>query len=183
MACGAVARFDQDLAVDGEGERAPHRRIGQEGMRVGAVEVERALVRAETRIVAGLVDQQALHLGAEAGHHDALAGGGHLREHLGLHLQIPGVIELAGLEHGARGGRGVAAALEGGGRERRLVCLTVVLVGGVGDHVVGAELLDLEGPVPMGPKFCSVHSCALAPVQSWNCAFCRMGEVEPTKGP
>ena len=35
----------------------------------------------------------------------------------------------------------------------------------------------------MGPKFCSVHSWALAPMQSWNCAFWMIGVVEPTKGP
>ena len=41
----------------------------------------------------------------------------------------------------------------------------------------------LKGPVPMGPKFCAVQVCALAPVQASNCAFCRIGAVEPTKGP
>lgn len=30
----------------------------------------------------------------------------------------------------------------------------------------------LNGPVPMGPKFCVVHCGALAPMQSLNCAFC-----------
>jgi hypothetical protein len=36
----------------------------------------------------------------------------HLGEDLGLDLQVPGVVELAGLEHRARRGGRVAAALE-----------------------------------------------------------------------
>jgi hypothetical protein len=42
----------------------------------------------------------------------AVALGFHLREDLGLDLQVPGVVELAGLEHRARRGGRVAAALE-----------------------------------------------------------------------
>ena len=72
---GAIAGIHQTLAVDGERERAAHRRIGQERMRVGAVHVERPPVRAESGVVVGLVEDQSLDQGAEARNDDALAGG------------------------------------------------------------------------------------------------------------
>ena len=114
-------------------------------MRVGAVEVEGALVLAEVGGVVGLVDHQALHHRAEAGDHRAPAVGHHLLQHLGLDLQVPGVVELAGRQHRARGGGGIAAALEGDGGEGGLAGLAVALVGREDDHVVGAELVDPEG--------------------------------------
>ena len=40
----------------------------------------------------------------------ALAAGLHALEHLVLDLQVPGVVVLAGLQHGARGRDGIAAA-------------------------------------------------------------------------
>ena len=121
-------------------------------MRVGAVEVERALVLAEVGVVVGLVDDQALHHRGEAGDHRPLAVGHHLLQHLGLDLQVPGVVELTGGEHGARSRGGIAAALEGDRGEGGFIGLAVALVGREDDHVVSAELVDLEGARTDGPE-------------------------------
>ena len=40
----------------------------------------------------------------------------------------------------------------------------------------------MNGPVPTGAKFWSVHSGARAPVQSSNCPFWSTGTIEPTNG-
>ena len=71
-ACLAVAGLHQDVAVDGQGQRATHRRVGEEGVRVLAALVGGPLV-AQRRIGIGELHDQPLHQGAEGRHHPALA--------------------------------------------------------------------------------------------------------------
>ena len=68
----------------------------------------------------------------------------HVGEDRGVELEVPGVVVLARLQHRPRRPGRVAAALDRHRGEVRLVGLAVALVGGVGDHVVGAELGDDE---------------------------------------
>ena len=68
-----------------------------------------------------------------------------LTEDLGLDLEVPGVVDLAGLQHRAGGRDGVTATLKDHPGEGGLIGLTVVLVGFEDDHVVGAEVGDCEG--------------------------------------
>ena len=63
-----------------------------------------------------------------------------------LHLQVPGVVVLAGLEHGPRGRGRVAAALHLEGVEERAVRHVIGLVD-LGPHdVAGLELHELVRP-------------------------------------
>ena len=69
----------------------------------------------------------------------------HGGEDFRLDLEVPGVVELAGLQHGARRRNGVAAAFQQNRGEGRLVGVAVVVVHFVQDDVVRAEFLHLEG--------------------------------------
>ena len=92
------------------------------------------------------VHDDALDQRAERGDDDALARLFHVREHVGGELQVPGVVELAGLKDRTRRRRSVAAALEGHPREGGPGRVAVVAVGDEGDDVVRAELGDGERP-------------------------------------
>ena len=61
-------------------------------------------------------------------------------------LQVPGVIEFAGLLYGATSGCSVATALEGQRRKGGFGRIAVVGVGHHLDHVIGAEILHHERP-------------------------------------
>ena len=94
-----------------------------------------ALVRARI----GHVEIDTLDRRAEGGDELAAAGRFHLRQDFRLHLQVPGIVELAGLEHRARRRGRVAAALQRHRREGRLGRIAVVRVGLELDHVIGAK--------------------------------------------
>ena len=113
-------------------------------MRIGAPENQRTAFRAKARIRIRLVDHQPFHVGAEPHDDFAFPGGRHLLEDLRLHLQVPRVVVLAGLEHRPRGRRRIAAALQSHSLHPRLAWFAKALVGRVRDHVVGAEFIDLE---------------------------------------
>src|SRR5215207_4987960 len=63
-----------------------------------------------------------------------------------LDLHVPGVVELAGLDDGARGRDRVAAALHLDGVEMRLVRLVIVGVDLAAHHVAGLEVDELVRP-------------------------------------
>ncbi len=92
----------------------------------------------------GKVHLDPLDQRAEGGDRLSLARLGHLGDHVGGELQVPGIVELAGLEHCAPGRGRVAAALEGDLGEGGLCRVAVVRVGREGDHVVRLELVDHE---------------------------------------
>jgi hypothetical protein len=78
--------------------------------------------------------------------HTALATGFHALEHFVFHLQVPGVVVFAGLQHGACGRRGVAAALDLDAVEEGAVGLVVVGVDFTAHHVARLEVDELVGP-------------------------------------
>ncbi len=156
----AVELLGDGVAVNGHGEGLDHVQVRQERMVVGvavALELLRAVVgipnhvhadRAHVtqgRVRVGLVDHEALHIGGVGGHHCAQASRFHGLEDLGLHLQVPGVVRLACLQHGPGRSSRVAAALEDDLAEVGLVGLPVVLVDVVDHHIVDPELTDLVG--------------------------------------
>ena len=136
----AVADLDQDLAVDGHGKRLADGMVGQEGMGVGP---RGALVAPVGRGV-GEVDDEAFDQGSETRHHDTLARGLHALQHVRGKLQVPRIVELAGLEDRAARRRGIAAALERDGGERRFGRIAIVRVGFERDDVVRAEFGHAE---------------------------------------
>ena len=90
------------------------------------------------------VDLDALDQGSERGHRFALAAARHTGQHVGCQLQVPGVVELAGLHDCAARSRCVTAALERERSEGRLGRFPVVRVGHHLDNVVRTEFLDHE---------------------------------------
>ncbi len=82
---------------------------------------------------------------AEGRDRDALTAFGHLRQHVGRELEVPGIVEFARLHHRATCGVGVAAALEVHVGEGRFGRVAVVGVRLERDHVVRAEIGHHEG--------------------------------------
>ena len=129
------------IPVDQQRQRLAHRRIAERrmlgldaralavdlGPRIGAVELD---VLDEARI-----------LDVDA----ALAALLQAREDLVLDLHVPGEVELAGLQHGARRRDRVAAALHLDGVEVRAVLDVVVRVDHAGHHVARLEVLEHVG--------------------------------------
>ena len=148
---GAVAGLHQDVTVDGQRQRPAHRRVQEEGVGIVAALIGRPF-GAERGIGIGELHDQPLHQRAEGRHHLALARLFHGGEDLRLHLEVPAVVELAGLEHRPGRRHRVAAALHQNRGEGRLVRIAVPVVELVPDHVVGTELLDLEGAGTDGPE-------------------------------
>ena len=139
-----ITGSNQDFPVDRHRQRAPHRRIRQKRVRIGAVLVGCPLV-AQRRIGIGELHHQALDHAAKGRDDLPAARRSHGGEDFGLDLEIPGVVELAGLQHGARRRNGVPAALQQNRGEGRLVGVAIPVVYFVQDDVVRAEFLHLEG--------------------------------------
>ncbi len=94
-------------------------------MRIGKVEVERLECRA-------------------GGHQQVavLAGLSQVFDHLRLCLDVPGEVEVTGLNYRTASANSVAAALDENPREIRLVRLAIALVDDIGALVVRPELLQ-----------------------------------------
>ena len=75
----------------------------------------------------------------------ALAAGLHALEDLVLHLHVPGIVVFAGLQHGARRGHRVAAALDLERVEMRLVLDVIVGIAFGPDQVARLELDEFVG--------------------------------------
>ena len=90
----------------------------------------------EDALDARAVDREQLALRARVGHR---------LEDAGLHLEVPRVVDVAGLEDRASRRRSVAATLERDGLEVRLVRVAELVVHRVGDDVTRLEVDDLVG--------------------------------------
>ena len=93
----------------------------------------------------GGVELDVLDAAAFAEDDPALAALFQAHENLVLDLQVPGEVELAGLQHGARRRDRIAAALHLDGVEMRPVLHVVRRVDDAGHHVARLELLELVG--------------------------------------
>src|SRR5690606_38176613 len=95
----------------------------------------------------GEVDENALD--ADAGDDQQRAGLGgvlHLVEDVSLDLEIPGIVNVAGLHRAARRRGRVAAAFQLDALEPGLIAEAIIFVDLVGDNVAGLELGDLVRP-------------------------------------
>ena len=93
----------------------------------------------------GGVELDVLDAAALAEDDAALAALLQAQQDLVLDLQVPGEVELAGLQHGARRRDRIAAALHLDGVEMRPVLHVVVRVDDAGHHVARLEVLELVG--------------------------------------
>src|SRR5262249_22843061 len=94
--------------VDQEVERLAHGRVGEERV----LRLDRRSLAVDLRPRVGLVDLDVLDVAAERGVDAPLSALLETLEDVVLHLHVPGVVVLGGLEHGARRGDGVAATLD-----------------------------------------------------------------------
>ncbi len=146
-AAAAVDELLDRLAVDQQVDRLANGRIGQR--RVLGLDARTLAVDLGPRV--RRVEDDELDVAGGRDTRPCLPAGLHALEDLLLHQQVPGIVVFAGLQHGARRGDRVAAALDLERVEMRLV-LDVI----VGDCVrlrirsPGLNSTNLYGPVPTG---------------------------------
>ena len=130
------------VLVDQQGQRLAHRRIAEAiGCLVLRLERSPSTSVHGSVLLSWMCSMKPASLMIDA----ALAALLQAREDLVLDLHVPGEVELAGLQHGARRRHRVAAALHLDGVEVRPVLDVVVRVDHAGHHVARLEVLEHVG--------------------------------------